>query len=139
MKKAYYYFYYKIYKSVEYTSELFGGSFWTEWKASLGLSVLIYFIIASLFIYYKIFINPYIHLSDNNIDIIIISIIVEVFNYYIFHSKNQWKNILVSFDRLSKKQNTLGGWIVFIFIFFVFFNLIFSIYLMSKINWDAFR
>ncbi|ROH97952.1 hypothetical protein [Chryseobacterium daecheongense] len=139
IKKAYYYFFYKIYKSIEYTSDELGGKFWSDWKASLVLDVLFYFIITSLFIYYKIFFNRYIHLSESNFDIFLIIIPIILFNYFIFHHKYQWKNIVKEFDRLPREKNLLGGWIVFGIILFIIANLIFSFYLMSQIDWVQYR
>lgn len=139
MKKAYYYFFYKIYRSIEYTSELSGGKFWSEWKTSLVLDCLIYFIITSFFIYYKIFFNRHIHLNDGNIDVYIVVGIVVILNYFIFHHRKQWKKIVTEFDQLSKRNNLIGGWIVFGVVILILINLVYSFYLMSQISWNDYR
>lgn len=139
IKRAYYYFFYKIYKSIEYTSEELGGGFWSDWKASFVLDCCLYFIISSIFIYYKIFFNRFVHLSDNNLDVLLTIIPVALFNYFVFLHKNQWKSIVVEFDKLPKEKNIIGSWIVFGIVLLIIVNLIFSFYLMSQIDWSKYR
>ncbi|MBO6185169.1 MAG: hypothetical protein J6O88_10885 [Chryseobacterium sp.] len=135
MKKAYYYLFYKLYKNYER-----GPSVWmSDWKASFSLDVLIYFLVMFLFIYYNIFINRYANLSKSNIEVYILVISVSLLNYFIFHHRNQWKKIIVEFDQLPKKKNILGSWVVFGVVLFIVANLIFSFYLMSKIDWSQYR
>lgn len=135
MKKAYYYLFYKLYKHYEK-----GPSVWmSDWKASFSLDVLIYFIVTSLFIYYKVIFNRYIHLSENNMEAFLLVITVVLANYFIFHSQNQSKRIIADFDQLPKNKDQTGGWIVFCFVLFVIVNLVFSFYLMSQIDWKKYQ
>ncbi|WP_326983450.1 hypothetical protein VUJ46_02575 [Chryseobacterium sp. MYb264] len=138
IKKAYHYFYYKIYKSIEFTSNEIGGSFLIDWKATLVVDVLIYFIVSASLIYYTIFFDRNIHLNQSNTDVFIIAIPIFLLNYFVFHHQNKWKNIIISFDQLPQKKNVIGGWIVFIIIVFIIGNLIYSFYLMSLIDWSKY-
>lgn len=137
IKRGYHYLFYKLYKSVEHTSELGGGRFWSDWKASLSIDIIIYSIIISLSIYYKIFFGHYIYVSKDNRDVFILVIPVVLFNYFIFHHNSQWKDIVKEFDQLPKEKNKKGGIIVWSIIILIIGNMLFSFYLLfaeAKIN-----
>lgn len=125
----YHYFFYKIYKSIEYTSELSGGKFLSAFKASLVMITLEIWILLSLGIYYTIITKIKIELSISMPIIYIPLIIIISIDYFIFHNKNQWKNIILKFDKLTKKRNIIGGWIVCGVVVLIITNLIFSFYL----------
>ncbi len=136
LKKAYYYLFYKLYRWYESVGSF---AFWSDWKASFSVDVLLYFIIISIFLYYKVLFNRYVHLSGNNLDAIILVVIVAGTNYFIFHSRNQWKNIVKEFDQLPKKKNRIGGCLVTGFVLLVIANLVFAFYLLSQIDWAKYR
>ncbi|WP_326983434.1 hypothetical protein VUJ46_02485 [Chryseobacterium sp. MYb264] len=132
INKIYDYFFYKMYKWVEYTSELGGGRFWNDWKASLSMDMLLYFIIMSIFIYYKLFFGHYIYMITYNKNVYILVIPIFLFNYFVFNHNDRWKYIIQKFDHLPKKKNIIGGWKVFIIVLLIISNLIFSFYLLSQ-------
>lgn len=107
-------------------------------KANIALSILELLFLISIYVYYKIFINRYIHLN-NNLYIWIVTVLVYAFNYIVFQSRDQWKTIIKEFDNLSRKKRIIYDIAVYIFIAFVFANLIFSFYLMSQIDWSLYR
>jgi hypothetical protein len=133
MKKAYYYLFYKLYKWIG------ENNWWTDWKATLSVDVLIYVIVISSFVYYKIYFNRFIQLSENNADIIILVILVSVPNYFIFQHRDQWKDIVKEFDKLPKRKNKTGGWIVFGVVLLIISNMILAFYQMSLIDWSQYR
>jgi amino acid transporter len=128
LKNAYHYFYYKIYCAIEYTSNLSGGKFWSDWKAGLVVDVLCFFICFPLFMYYTIFMNNHIELGNTVVWIIVLFIVLP--NYFIFHHKDQWKTIVNDFDKLPKEKNRKGGVIVWIVIILIICNMLFSYYLL---------
>lgn len=128
VKKTYYYFFYKIFKSIEYTSKEFGGEFMIDFKTSLVLITLEIFIIFSFANYYNIFFHSDSGIFPNSIWVIII-LILTMIDYFIFHSKKQWKNIINNFDKLTENENNRGSWIVFVTIALVLINFVFSFYL----------
>lgn len=135
LKRAYYYVFYKLYKM----SEAAPSKWLSDWKASLAIDVLLFFFLFSVTIYYKIFVNRYFSL-DNKFGVGIIYVLFIVIpNYFIFHHKDQWKDIVAEFDQLPKKKNLIGSWIVFGVVLLVIANLIFSFYLMSQIDWSQYR
>nr|WP_314499703.1 hypothetical protein [uncultured Chryseobacterium sp.] len=126
IKKSYYYFFYKVYKSIEYTSDLSGGKFFSAFKTSLVMIVLELFLLASILIYYKLFINFNANIIGTEKQWIIMVILLVLIDYIMFYKKNQWKNIVSEFDNLPTKKNKLGSWIVFLIIISIITNFILS-------------
>jgi uncharacterized protein YjeT (DUF2065 family) len=135
IKRAYYYLFYKFYKM----SEAAPSKWWSEWKASLALDTLIAFFVFSLITYFEILINPNIDIGGSKKTIIAMGIMILIPNYFIFHHRDQWKEIVAEFDQLPKRTNRIGSWIVFGIVLLVIGNLIFSFYLMSQIDWNQYR
>lgn len=129
MKRVYYYLFYKFYKM----SEAAPSRWWSDWKASLALIVLKIWFIVSILIYYKIFLNPNADIIGSEISWIFLVIIISLIDYFTFHHRDQWKEIVAMFDQLPKKQNRIGSWIVLGVVLFVIANLIFSFYLYYQI------
>ena len=128
MKKAYYYFYYKIYKSIEYTSKELGGEFQTDFKTSLVVIVLEIFIISSFANYYNVFFHTDSGIFPNIVWIIIV-LLLTMIDYFVFHNKDQWKDIIHELNELSENKNSIGSWKVIFVIFAIVINFIFSFYL----------
>ncbi len=126
MKKAYYYFFYQLYKFWEYVSY---PKIWSDFKASLSIIILQICSIVSILIYYKIFIDYNINIIGKQIQWVVGVMILVLIDYMIFHYKNQWRNIVYEYDKLPNKKNTIGSWIVIIIVLLILSNLIFSFYL----------
>lgn len=126
IKELYYYLYYKIYKAILYTSEPF-GEFMTDFKTSVVIIVLEIWFFASTFNYYN-----YITHTNALPKSIYISIVIffSILNYIIFSHNDNWKKYYKEFDKLPKKINRKGSWIVFGIILIIIANLIFSFYLL---------
>ena len=86
-------------------------------------------------IYYQIFIDRYSDFLEHTILVGLCLVLIIGFNYYIFYHQNQWKKIVVDYDKLPKLKNRIGGWLVLFFIAFVIASLVFAFHLMSKIDW----
>lgn len=132
IKKAYYYFFYKIYKSIEYTSELVGGAFWTDFKAGLVILTFELWIIGSFLNYYSI-------INDQKLDIYFISPILLIFltifsiiNYFAFMHNDIWKKYNENFEKLPKKENQKGTIIVWMIAVFITLNFFGSAFLLQK-------
>ncbi|WP_430406832.1 hypothetical protein [Fluviicola sp.] len=136
LKKAYYYLFYKLYRWYENVGSF---AFWSDWKAALSLDVIAIFIGISFFTYYMIFIDRYFRLGDGKFLLIGYVLLIAIPNYFIFHSRNQWKDIVKEFDLLPKKKNRIGGWLVTGFVLLVITNMVFAFYLMSQIDWAKYR
>jgi hypothetical protein len=131
LKKAYYYFFYKIYKSIEYTSELLGGAFWTDFKAGLVIGALEIWFLISIGIYLLLITNKNIgELTLNQPIVFIPLIIILLLNYFSFIRTDKWKEYNKEFDQLPIERNKKGGIIVWCTIALIVINLFFSYYLL---------
>ncbi|KPE51058.1 hypothetical protein [Chryseobacterium indologenes] len=139
MKRAYYYFFTEIYKSVEYTSDLLGGKFLTSFKASIVMVALETWWLMSLGAYYSIHTKTAIELSISMPIIYIPLIIIILFNYLTIDYNSAWKKYNSDFDNLPKNKNRIGSWLVLGIVIFIILNFIYSIYLMSQIDWSQYR
>lgn len=137
IKKYYHYFYYKMYRSIKYTSEELGGAFLTDLKAGISLGALEFWLIISFFNYYNIFIDRNINFSKNIY--IMIGLFLALIKYLMFVQTDEWKDYFKEFDALPKEVNKKGGWIVFGITVFIMLNLVFSFYLMMQIDWSKYR
>lgn len=139
IKKCYYYFFYKIYHSIWYTSNAFGGESLISYKAGLVMLALEAWILFSFVAYYRICTKISMQLSITMPIVYIPLILVFAFNYFTIHYKDNWKKYNFEFDNYSKRKNRIGGWIVFGIVILVISNFAYSLYLMSLIDWSKYR
>jgi purine-cytosine permease-like protein len=121
----YHYLFYKLYRYYEKGPSVW----WSDWKASLSLIVLEIWLIASILIYYKIFLNPSADIIGSEGSWILLVIIIALIDYFAFHHRDQWKQIVIEFDNLPKRTNRIGGLVVFGFALLIIVNFILSFYL----------
>lgn len=133
MKRAYYYFFYKIYKSIEYTSEAMGGKFWSKGKAGISVVVLELWLLFSILNYYDIINNSKQKLDLTSPVIFIPLLIIIILNYVIFdHYDSVWEKYKKEFDILSKRKNIIGGIIVWAVILLITVNFFVSTHYFYK-------
>ncbi|SHF71598.1 hypothetical protein [Chryseobacterium vrystaatense] len=133
IKKAYNYFYYKIYKSIEYTSGQSDGRTIANFKTGLVIIFLEIIFFAALFIYYNIYISKDSSIVGTELQWITMVILLVLIDYFIFYNSSiKWKEIFIKFDQLPKKKNNLGSWIVFLTVISLIGNLIFSFYCLDR-------
>lgn len=135
IKKAYYYLFYKLYKF----SEAAPSRWWSEWKASLAVDVLLGFLILSIGIYYNVLVDRHFDFGTKTEFVVFFLLLILVPNYFIFHHREQWRDIVAEFDKWPKRKNRVGDMIVWAVIFVIFANLIFAFYQMSLIDWKQYR
>jgi len=139
VQKSYYYFFYKIYRSIEYTSKSFGGESLMSSKAGLVMLALEAWGLFSAVNYYTVCTKRYIEFTISMPIVYIPVIILFAFNVFTLDYKDNWKKYNSEFANYSKRKNRIGGWIVFGIILLIISNLIFSFYLMSQIDWSQYR
>ncbi|MEC5173870.1 hypothetical protein [Chryseobacterium nepalense] len=132
IKKAYYYIFYKIYKSIIYTSEMVGGEFWTDFKAGIVLLALELLFLGSFLNYYSIIINKRLDISIASSIILIPLIILLIIHYFCFIQTDIWKEYNKEFDTLSEKENQKGTIVVWMIAVFIFLNFFGSAFLLQK-------
>jgi len=134
--KAYHYLFYKLYKF----SEAAPSRWWSEWKASLAIDVLIFAVLLSAGGYYTVISKKdMLPVSSPKIAISLIVVAVVGLNYFIFNHRDKWKLFVNEFEQWSKVKNRIGGIIVWVGILLIIANLIFMFYLLSKIDWQQYR
>lgn len=133
--KAYYYLFYKFYKM----SEAAPSRWLSDWKAGVVILALEAWLLVSFIVYYKVFINRYFHLEVTHPVVIVPGTLIFLVNYFLFVHRDTWKDYVKEFDRLPKRSNQIGSWIVFGIVLLVIANVIFSFYLMSGIDWSQYR
>ncbi|AYN00140.1 hypothetical protein [Chryseobacterium sp. 3008163] len=132
IKRVYYYLFYKIYKSIIYTSEMLGGEFWSDFKAGIVLLTLELWIIGSFLNYYSIINNEKLNIDAISPILLIFLIIFCILNYFSFVHTNIWKEYNREFDKLPKDINKKGGIIVWSIIAFIIINFFVSAFLLQK-------
>jgi hypothetical protein len=133
--KAYQYFFYKLYRFYESSTY---SRWWSDWKALVSIIVLEMWIYFSIEILYHYFFNIPMVSSDDRIDLgmLIFGFIVSVINWSLFISQNKWRDFVEEFDKLSIKENRIGGTIVWIVIISItFFYWFYSIPLLGKLKY----
>lgn len=135
--KIYNYFFYRIYKSIEFISV---PRFWSDWKAFAVVVILEIFVFNSLDVLYHYHFNiPMKTIGNQRISYSAIGLVLflVVINYYYFEYNDKWKGIIQSFDKLPKKKDELGGVIVWcIILFIVIFYWFYIIDLLSFITYE---
>ncbi|MGI9582453.1 hypothetical protein ACR1PO_14650 [Chryseobacterium sp. RRHN12] len=132
IKKAYYYLFYKVYKSIQYTSEMVGGAFWTDFKAGLVILTLELWIVGSFLNYYSIINDKKLNI-DTISPILLTSLVVfSIINYFSFIRTDIWKTYNKEFDKLSEKENQKGTTIVWVITICITTNFFLSVYLLQK-------
>ncbi|QRI51485.1 hypothetical protein [Elizabethkingia anophelis] len=132
IKRAYYYFFYKMYKLIDYTSTISGGAFLTDFKASLAMIALEVWFVASLFNYYAILIDE--NFIVKKVHFIILGILVLLLNYFTFDNNDIWKDYIKKFDQLPERVNKRGSIFFYTIIIFIISNFILSLYLLYEIR-----
>jgi len=133
--RAYYYLFYKFYK-VAMTGAVKSFS---AFYAGVGIMALEIWFLLSLYNYYSVFINRHATLELVSFKVIFSFMLILIINYLSFTNSTKWKDYLTEFDQWPKNKNILGTWIVIMVVAFILFNLIFSFYLTSLVDWKQYR
>ena len=121
LKDLYKYSFYILYKT-----NCFSSSWGADWRSSGILMVLCFFFITSLLHYCGVFFNHLYEASFITGYLIIMLIGLNIMNYALFYSSNQWKEIIAKYDKWPDNKNILSGSIVCIIMILLFVNFIIS-------------
>lgn len=135
IKKAYYFSFYKLYKSFEASP----SRFWSEWKASLLMDILVCCIIITIGLIYTVITKKNFIIFESNLYTWIMIITIALSNYFIFNHDDKWKDIVTEFNHLPKSKNRIGGVIFWAIFILIISSVIFMFYLMSQINWRQYK
>lgn len=135
IRRAYYYLFYRLYK----LSESAPSKWWSDWKAALAIVALEVWLFLSLGVYYAVYTKTAMNLEFSQPIVFIPLIIILLLNYSMFIHSSKWKLYVKEFELLPKARNKVYGRIVFILIACVIINLVFSFYLMSRVDWSKYQ
>ena len=124
--KAYQYLFYKLYRF--YETSMY-SRWWSDWKALVTIIVMEMWTLFSSAFYYQAFTG---NVPDFDFFIWTISAILAIWNWYLFEHQDKWKNVVEEFDKLPKKQNRIGSFIVLVVILASIANVVFSVYMLSQ-------
>lgn len=137
IKQIYSYLFYKLYKFWERVSV---PKFWSDWKSGISMLALEIWLLVSVMVYYKVFTKR--DLINNALrhplTFIILAILIMI-KLMMFEHQDRWKKYVIEFDKWPKRKNRKGTIVVWSVIILIVANLIFSYYLMSKIDWAQYR
>lgn len=131
IKQAYYYFFYKIYKVMLWTSAPF-GNFFSDFRASLVIIALEIWFCITIYSYLSIFIGEKISVSITEPSGFIPYVVIVGLNIYFFNSSYKWKPYFEEFENWSKRKNLIGSIIVWSIILFIIINFFASIHYSQK-------
>ncbi|WP_299568502.1 hypothetical protein [uncultured Pedobacter sp.] len=134
MKRAYDYFFYSLYRF----SQAAPSKWWSEYKVWLSITVLEGFLCFSVIFYTSAYLKKNI-LPESQFAVILFTILLLAFNYYLFLYKNKWEKVIASFDHLSKKAKIVYDFLCWLAALFIIVGLIFSIYALSQVDWESIR
>ncbi|WP_326983438.1 hypothetical protein VUJ46_02505 [Chryseobacterium sp. MYb264] len=137
MKRAYYYFFYNLYKIMLWTSSPF-ENFYSKFRASLALIALELWVIFTIQNCYEI-VKVTDSKSNSNLFIYIMGLAIIISNYVLFdYYDHVWKKYKGEFDKWSKRKNKIGGIIVWIIILCITVSFFFSTFYLHKINFGTY-
>ncbi|MEZ5045778.1 MAG: hypothetical protein R2831_02185 [Chitinophagaceae bacterium] len=120
IKRAYYYFYYKIYKA---WSRNYNPLLSNNFKADVSLMAIKIWLLGTIDNYLAFILNKDTKdITFFNPKIIIALILVIGSTFYFFTFSNKWKPYFDEFEKLPKRKNLIGGIIVWSIVVFVLFN-----------------
>ncbi|MDK2841774.1 MAG: hypothetical protein PWQ17_1279 [Anaerophaga sp.] len=124
------YLFYNIYRFWEKAP----SRWWSEWKSVLTICFFIVQIILSIYslIMYRIKANL---LPDHQIWSIVGGVVIFGANYYYFLYKDKWKDKISRFKYLNKTTDRVGILLTIFILLFIAIGSIYSVYLLSTVDW----
>jgi hypothetical protein len=132
IKRAYYYFYYKICKAFAKDDHpLLSVGF----RADVTVMAVKIWLLGVIDTYLCVFLNQdATDISITSPKVIIALLLVIGSTLYFFTFSDKWKPYFEEFEKLSKRKNLIGGIVVWGIVIFIFINTFISVELMKKFN-----
>jgi len=129
--KAYYLFYYKIYRFLNAANSNDLGI--NDWSAAAVIEVLEIFILAIIYLQIEM---KHRKPLDINVSVLVVAVLVPtLINSYFFLDENKWKRYEPEFVRFSRKKNVLINIVVLLVCLGIPALLVFTFYQDSQIDW----
>lgn len=130
IKKAYYYLFYKFYKFGEASPSTYPSDF----TATFAIVCLELIFLISVKFYYSEFFDPNDDFTFVSFQTLIPFIAVILINYFAFINNENWKTYVDQFDKLPKRKNLIGTWIVVGIVVFVIGSLALACHIMGEMT-----
>lgn len=132
IKEAYYYLYYKIYKT---WSKNYNPLLSNNFKADISLMALKIWFLGTIGMYVSIILNIDLSQLSMTSPFVILSLLLALGStLYFFTFSDKWKPYFEEFEKWPKRKNSVGGIIVWSIVIFIFLNFIISVELSKKLN-----
>jgi hypothetical protein len=131
----YYYLFYKFYK-IALTGAIKSLA---DWYASLAIGALEIFSLISIYNYHKVFFDRYDTIEIRSFKVLFPLFIILVIHHFAFNGTDKWQNYVNEFDQWPLQKNVVGSWVVAIVVLVMIANIIVSYYLLSQVDWAAYR
>lgn len=134
IKLAYDYLFFTFYRFWEKAP----SKWWSDLKAAILISFLNIFALLSIYgiVMYKLKVNL---LPKSGTLPIVISLIIFVLNYLYFLRQERWRIKIEKFDDISDSMDKIGVTIVISLVLALTVLLIYTIYLISTVDWQNLR
>jgi hypothetical protein len=134
VKKAYHYFYYKLYKFFL----LFSDDIFNKYKPIIIIIGLEAFLVTAIYNWYSILARGWDN-KDHTFIYFSVGIFLALFNSFFFLHGDKYKMYFTEFENYNKQKKIIAGWVTFLIILLVIASFIFSMYQMSLIDWKKYR
>lgn len=131
VKTAYDYLFFTFYRFWEKAP----SKWWSDWKSVISICFLTVFGLLSIYgiIMYKLEANL---LPKSGVLPIIIATSIFGVNYLYFLRQERWRNKIIKFDNINGFKDKIGISIVILFVLALIALLIYTVYLISTVDWQ---
>lgn len=134
LANLYDYLFYTIYRFWEKAP----SRWWSDWKTVITMSILMGCFLSAIsnIVTGKLYIDliP----KSTTLPLILVFLICG-FHYYLYSYKSKWKEKIIKFQNISPKKDFYGIFMVVCYFLLITGSLIYSWYLLSKVDWDIVR
>jgi len=136
IKVLYEYLFYFFYRGVSIAKPQFA----LKWKAATVMLIGELMILTSVLNYYTDFTKSDILSEKRSPILILLAAAPFIFiKFWVFDRRDQWKIYIAKFEAWPKQKRSRWDLLMWVIVLFVFGNLIFSFYLMSRVDWAKYR
>ncbi len=131
--KLYYLFFFKLVNLFKAISD----DKFEVFKAAVVCNALLIMLALETLIWYIIIFKASFHMN-RYIAGSLVAVPIVLLNYFILEYKSRWKKYNTEFENYSLEKHTIINYFVFFVILLIVGSLIFSIYILSTINWELY-
>ena len=130
MIRAYYYLFYKLYKFGEWSP----SSYPSDFTATYAIVVFETMLFGVLKFYYIEFLDKSAVFTFVSASTLIPLILIFLINYFAFLRNDNWQGYVSDFEKLPKRKNIIGTWIVIAILLSIILNVVLAFNIMGQIT-----